>query len=38
MVPLFAAGTITEAEVAALELQFICEQLSLQDDVKNADI
>ena len=38
MVPLYAAGAITEKEVAAFETKLISEQFGLICDVKNVDI
>lgn len=38
MVPLFAGGAITEAEVAKFEMLLIREQFGLKGDVKNTDI
>ena len=38
MVPLYAAGAITEKEVTAFETKLISEQFGLIGDVKNVDI
>ncbi len=38
MVPLYAAGAITEIEIANFETQLTREQLGLKKDVKSADI